>query len=250
MGKRKKPLASFLFLGPTGVGKTETAKAIAQIFFDSDKNMLRFDMSNYQTKSDIEKLIGSMDTGNPGLLTQAVRNTPYAVLLLDELEKADKNLTNIFLTILDEGYFTDGYGKRVDCKNLIIVATSNAGANQINQQENVDQNTFLKYLTDNNFFSPEFLNRFDGVVVFNHLNGVAAYSIAQTMLKQIEEQIFSLYKIHIQVSENTLKSVVENNYDPSFGARNMERALRQNLEDKVAKIILEDKAHEGDTIYL
>jgi ATP-dependent Clp protease ATP-binding subunit ClpC len=253
IGKRKKPLASFLFLGPTGVGKTETAKAIAYTFFGSEKNIIRLDMSNYQSKTDIEKLIGSMETTNPGLLTQAIRTKPYAVLLLDELEKANKDLLNIFLSVLDEGYFTDGYGKRVDCKNLIIVATSNAGADIIyksNPSATSNQNELIQYLTQNHIFSPEFLNRFDGVVTFNQLDQSAAITIARTMLKTVADQIYSLYKVKIQVSDETLKNIVQNNYDPTFGARNMERALRQQLEDKVAKIILSDNAKEGDTIYL
>src|SRR5690606_2723419 len=128
LGKRTKPLASFLFLGPTGVGKTETSKVIAEVFFGSPKELIRFDMSLYQSKDDIPKLLGSIETLNPGLLTNAIRENPYGVLLLDEMEKAHPDLLNIFLTVLDEGYFTDGYGQNVDCKNLVIIATSNAGA--------------------------------------------------------------------------------------------------------------------------
>ena len=131
IGKRKKPLASFLFLGPTGVGKTETAKTIAQLFFGSQEYLIRFDMSLYQTKEDIHNLIGSLDSGKPGLLTSAIREKPYGVLLLDEIEKADRNLINIFLTLTDEGYFVDGFGKRVDAKNLVVIATSNAGGQML-----------------------------------------------------------------------------------------------------------------------
>ncbi len=254
LGKRKKPLASFLFLGPTGVGKTETAKAISRIFFESDTNLLRFDMSLYQSKDDIGKLIGSPATQNPGLLTESIRNYPYGVLLLDELEKANKDLINIFLTILDEGYFTNGFGKRVDCKNLIIIATSNAGADIMFQQQNPDTSTpkinVIEYLVENHLFSPEFLNRFDGVIVYNSLDQNAALKIARGMLKVVEEQVYSLYKVKVLVSDATLESIIANNYDPKFGARNMERALRQHIEDTVAKIILEDKAKEGDTISL
>lgn len=256
LGKRKKPLASFLFLGPTGVGKTETAKAISNIFFDSEKNLLRFDMSLYQSTDDIGKLIGSSTTNEPGLLVEKIRNSPYGVLLLDELEKANKDLLNIFLTVLDEGYFTDGFGKRVDCKNLIIVATSNAGADLLYAQQDVsgssttDQTKLIEYLVESRLFSPEFLNRFDGIVVFNNLGQEAAFTIAKAMMSQIAEQIFNLYKVKVQVADSTLESIIQNNYDPKFGARNMERVLRKQVEDKVAKIILEDKAKEGDTITL
>jgi ATP-dependent Clp protease ATP-binding subunit ClpA len=258
LGKRKKPLASFLFLGPTGVGKTETAKAISKVFFESEKNLLRFDMSLYQSKDDIGKLIGSSVTQDPGLLTEAIRNYPYGVLLLDELEKANHDLLNIFLTILDEGYFTNGFGKKVDCKNLIIIATSNAGAEmmfkstQTTAEANLHptQSALVQYLVEQHLYTPEFLNRFDGIVVFNQLDQNAALTVAKGMLKQVEDQIFSLYKVKVQISDATLQSIIENNYDPKFGARDMERALRQQIEDKVAKIILEDAAKEGDTISL
>ena len=230
MGKRKKPLASFLFLGPTGVGKTETAKAISQIFFGSEKYLIRFDMSSYQSKLDINNLIGSIENGNPGLLTSAIRQNPYGVLLLDEFEKADKDLINIFLTVLDEGYFTDGAGKRVDCKNLVIIATSNA--------------------KDENVFSPELLNRFDGVIVYQTLNQQSIIQIAKKYLASIAEDIDKLYRVKVAVSDRLLTEIVQKGYDPKFGARNLERVIREQVEDKIAKLILEEKVKEGETISL
>ena len=226
IGKRKKPLASFLFLGPTGVGKTETAKAISGVFFDG--RLLRFDMSEFQSKYDIPKLIG--DKTNSGLLTQTIREQSYGVLLLDEIEKADHDLLNIFLTIVDEGYFIDGLGKKVDCKNLVIIATSNA------QNENV--------------FSPEFLNRFDGIIEFKSLNKESIKVIAKKIIEKISVDIFKLYKVKVLVSEKTLDYVSKKGFNPRYGARNLERTIRDEIEDKVAKIILAEKAHTGETISL
>jgi len=262
MGKRKKPLASFLFLGPTGVGKTETAKVVAEVFFGDPTYLSRFDMSIYQSKEDISKLIGSIEKLNPGLLTNAVREHPYGVLLLDEIEKAHPDLLNIFLTILDEGYYSDGYGQRVDCKNLVIIATSNAGASHIHQlllkqsishQEQGDglsSNELINYLIENNLFSPEFLNRFDGVIAYKPLEKDTAETIARTMIEEVKEKILELYKVHITVSDQTIHELTEKGYDVKYGARNLERALRDSIEDKIAKAILEGRAKEGDSIQL
>ncbi len=261
LGKRKKPLASFLFLGPTGVGKTETAKAISEVFFGSHEYLIRFDMSLYQSKSDIEKLIGSVQLLNPGQLTNAIRENPYGVLLLDEIEKAHPDLLNIFLTIVDEGYFTDGYGQRVDCKNLVIVATSNAGADHIHQMlvkqsvaklknEELSGNALVDYLVEEHLFSPEFLNRFDGVIAYKPIEEETAQTLAQGMVQQIAQSIYDMYKIHVEISDETIKKLTSEGYDVQYGARNLERVMRQQLEDKIAKIILEGKVHEGDTINL
>ena len=236
IGKRKKPLASFLFLGPTGVGKTETAKVIADVFFSNDidiqtghaPSLLRFDMSEFQSKYDIPKLIG--DNNSPGLLTKTIREQSYGVLLLDEIEKADKDLINIFLTVLDEGYFIDGLGKKVDCKNLVIIATSNA------QNENV--------------FLPEFLNRFDGIITFESLSKKSIKILAKKIIKKISLDIFKLYKVKMFVSEKTIDFVSKKGFDPKFGARNLERTIRDEIEDKVAKLIFEDKTKPGETIHL
>lgn len=253
MGKRKKPLATFMFLGPTGVGKTQTAKAINSVFFGIKNEILRFDMSLYQSKLDITKLIGSMEFGNPGLLTAAIREHQYGVLLLDEIEKADKELLNIFLTILDEGYYTDGYGKRVDCKNLVIVATSNAGSDYIFQQSidvqnNNSSNNLINYLVEHRIFSPEFLNRFDGVMVYKPLSQDAVILIAKKQIAIISNDIYKLHKVKLNVSDEYLETLARKGYDPKFGARNMERLIRQEIEDKVAILLLENMVKEGDRI--
>lgn len=261
IGKRKKPLSSFLFLGPTGVGKTETAKVISEVFFGTSEQLVRFDMSLYQTKEDIHKLLGSIELLNPGLLTNAIREHPYGVLLLDEIEKAHPDLLNIFLTILDEGYFTDGYGQRVDCKNLVIVATSNAGSAHIHQillkqsmtalkSEEYSSNSLIDYLVEQHLFSPEFLNRFDGVIAFKPLEEETAQNLAKDMVAEIKQTIYDMYKIHIDVSAETIQKLTSQGYDKQYGARNLDRVMRQQLEDKIAKQILAGSAKEGDTIHL
>jgi ATP-dependent Clp protease ATP-binding subunit ClpA len=250
IGRRKKPLATFLFLGPTGVGKTETAKTIARIFFESEKAMIRFDMSLYQTKEDIQNLVGSLNSPNPGLLTEAVRTHPYGVLLLDEFEKANKDLINIFLTVLDEGYFTDGTGKKVDCKNLVVIATSNAASDQLFQNPNQSQNNLINYLVSQKIFSPELLNRFDGIILYESLSKDAIVQIAKKMVDEISENIYKIHKIYLKVTPEYLATLADKGFDPKFGARNMGRIIGTEIEDKVAKIILENKIKENETINL
>lgn len=252
---RKKPLASFLFLGSTGVGKTETAKILAQIFFKTQNALIRFDMSLYQQTSDIANLIGDQTTGNPGLMTKAIREKPYGILLLDEIEKADKNLLNIFLSLLDEGYYTDGSGKRVDGKNLIIIATSNAGSDYltklIQDKNTVDLNKkMMTYVIEKKIFTPEFLNRFDGVITFNPLSKEGVKAIGIKMLDLIKRQIFDSYKITVNVSPQTLDTLIEKHYDPTFGARNLQRLIQYEIEDKISKMILSNQVKEGGIINL
>ncbi len=258
LGKRKQPLASVLFLGPTGVGKTETAKAVNRIFFGNTP-LLRFDMSLYQSKQDIPQLIGSGATNQPGLLTTTLRNTPYGVLLLDEIEKADHDLLNILLTVLDEGYFTDGNGKRVDCKNLIIIATSNAGASRffssprtppILPSPPIFPLSPIDFLIQNNIFSPEFLNRFDGVIIYNPIDSNAALAIATTKLQTIVDDIYKLYKVKVIVPDQLIQTTIANANYHQFGARDLERNLRQAIENKIVKLILENRVKEGDRVEL
>jgi len=254
IGKRKKPLASFLFLGQTGVGKTETAKAIAETFFSDDnltekKYLLRFDMSEFQSKYDIPKLIG--DNEHPGLLTSTIRKQSYGVLLLDEIEKADKDLINIFLTIIDEGYFIDGMGKKIDCKNLIIIATSNAGSDILYSQISpISPISLIDRLIEKKIFSPEFLNRFDGVIPFESLNQESLKVLAKKIIEKISIDVLKLYKVKMAVSEKTIDYVSKKGFDPRFGARNLERTIRDEIEDKLAKLILQDKTKPGDIINL
>ena len=213
-------------------------------------------MSNYQSTADIPKLIGSLDTGNPGLLVKAIRESPYGVLLLDEIEKANKDLLNIFLTVLDEAYFSDGFGKRVDCKNLVIIATSNAGSDLffINPQglrgQYLNPEGLINYLVEQKIFAPEFLNRFDAVIAYNPLGPDSAKQIAQKMIQKISEDIYNLHKVKLNISDKFLSELIKKGYDEKFGARNLERLLRDEVEDKIAKLVLEGKTKEGEIITL
>lgn len=249
LGKRKKPLASFLFLGPTGVGKTETAKALSTLFFEDEKHLIRVDMSSYQRPEDVPQLIGSMDTQTPGLLPEKIRELPYGVLLLDEIEKAHKDLANLFLTLLDEGYFMDGYGKIVDCKHLIIIATSNAGSDKL-FKKTMTQEELMNFLIENTFFSPEFLNRFDGIVLYQALDQEALFELGKKLLSDVAKNLYSLHKVTIEVSDQTLRDLIQNTYKPEFGARNLFRTINSQIESQVAKLILEGRAREGSTVKL
>ena len=252
LGKRKKPLASFIFLGPTGVGKTETAKALMSTFFESQKRLLRFDMSQYQSKDNIKDLIGNPNDQSPGLLTKSIRETPYGILLLDEIEKADKELLNIFLTILDEGYFTDALGEKVDCKNLIIIATSNAASDfifeSLSSGKTISQQSLIDYLINKDYFSPEFLNRFDGIIYFEPLSKEAIYKIAQSMINELVTSYKSLNNITINISQAAIDNIVTKGYNIQFGARNMQRTIMEEIGGKIDTKIIEGTIKPGETV--
>ncbi|NCN58416.1 hypothetical protein COW99_02070 [Candidatus Roizmanbacteria bacterium CG22_combo_CG10-13_8_21_14_all_38_20] len=228
-----RPLASFLFLGPTGVGKTETAKALAAIYFaDVRSHLTRFDMSNFQNKSDSNRLIAE--------LAEQIRKQPYSVLLLDEIEKAHKDLLNIFLSIIDEGYFMDLDGDRVDCRNAFIISTSNAAAEYI--RENIDshglETEVLNYILKESIFSPEFVNRFDGVVVFKPLGKDELKKIAVMKLKQLNVRLNAEHRDPIDITERLLDKIVEEGYKPEFGAREINRAIERIVTSPLADKLL------------
>jgi ATP-dependent Clp protease ATP-binding subunit ClpB len=253
LGKRKKPLASFLFVGPTGVGKTQTAKIISEVVFGKDKEILRFDMANYQSKNDIANLIGSLENPTPGLLTQKIRQNPFAILLLDEIEKADKELLHIFLSLLDEGYFTDGWGKNVDGKNLIIIATSNAASKAQFKEEIITDNQLLAYLIDNNYFSPEFLNRFDGIIFFHHLPPNFIKEIIRKLAGKISWEIYHDHQVQVEISADLVEQIFQKQYSQNsqeFGARHLERAVREEIGNKIANLIFANKVKAGDKIII
>jgi ATP-dependent Clp protease ATP-binding subunit ClpC len=248
---RKGPMGTFLFLGPTGVGKTETSKALAEIYFGSEKRMIRLDMSEFQAVSDIPRLIGS--PGEEGLLTTEVRENPFSLILLDEIEKAHPNILNLFLQVLDEGFLTDGLGRKVDFKNSIIIATSNAGYQIILKalREKTEwsqvKEKLLDYLFEEGTFRPEFINRFDAVVVFSPLSKENLLDIAELMLQNLKK---NLKEKNIEFIINTpLKGkVVELGYDPTFGARQMRRVIQDRVENVLAKAILSGQIKRGDRI--
>ncbi len=247
---RSGPIGSFLFLGPTGVGKTETSKALNKIYFGKKRKMIRLDMSEFQEVSDIKKLVG--DKGD-GLLTTPVRENPFSLVLLDEIEKAHPNILNLFLQVLDEGWLTDGFGRKVDFKNTIIIATSNAGAEMIRERILEDEEIeklkeeLIEYLLKERLFRPEFINRFDGVIVFKPLSEKNLIDIAGLMLKKEVENLKDK-GIKLLVTEDLKKEIARLGYSPEFGARAMKRVLQDKVENLLAEALLGGNIKRGDVI--
>jgi len=245
---RRGPIGSFLFLGPTGVGKTETAKALAEIYFGSEEKMIRLDMSEFQNLSDIPRLLGG--PGEEGLLTTPVRERPFSLLLLDEFEKAHPKILNLFLQVFDEGHLTDGMGRKVSFKNTIIIATSNAGAEIIweklkqTQKLEIIKEDLLAYLIQNRIFAPELLNRFDGVIIFKPLTKENLLKIAELLLKKIQKQLKEK-DIDFVITEPLKEKIVELSYDPKFGAREMQRVIQEKVGNVLAKEILIGRIKRG-----
>lgn len=248
-----KPIGTFLFLGPTGVGKTETAKALAEFYFGHEEKMIRFDMTEYQKKEDIYRLIGNPDTREPGALATQVRANPFSLLLLDEIEKANSDILNLFLRVFDEGKLTDAFGKRVDFRNTIIIGTSNAGAEFIRQSliEKVSYEKLQKMLADkllrDQIFKPEFINRFDAVVVFKPLEFEETKKIAELMLRKLGERI-EKQGFKFEISEETVMRLAENVKNSVFGARELRRTIQDTIESPLAKELLEGKYKKGEII--
>ncbi len=248
---RNKPMGSFLFLGPTGVGKTETSKALAEFYFGSEKRMLRLDMSEFQQIRDIPRLIGSF--GEEGLLTIPVRENPFAVILLDEIEKAHPNVLNLFLQILDEGFVTDGLGRKVFFRETIIIATSNAGYQIILKaiEEKTDwskvKEKILNFLFEKGTFRPEFINRFDNVVIFKPLDKNNLFKIAELILQKIKKGLKEK-EIEFVITDPLKEKIVELGYDPKFGAREMKRVVQNKVENVLASALLSGEIKRGETI--
>ncbi|MBU2578831.1 ATP-dependent Clp protease ATP-binding subunit [Patescibacteria group bacterium] len=244
-------IGGFLFLGPTGVGKTETAKALASVYFGSEKRMIRLDMSEFQEVKDIRRLIGG--EGNEGLLTIPTRENPFSLILLDEIEKAHPNILNLFLQVLDEGWITDGFGRKIDFKNTIIIATSNAGAEIIRQdiKENkklsMVEDDLLDHLFKENIFRPEFINRFDGVIVFKPLTKENLFLICHLMLKKLAENLQDK-GINFEITKDLKEKIVELSYSPVFGAREMKRKIQDKVENLLTTAILSDRLKRGSKI--
>jgi ATP-dependent Clp protease ATP-binding subunit ClpC len=248
---RKAPMGSFLFLGPTGVGKTETAKALAEIYFGSEEKMIRLDMSEFQRPEDVVRLIGSET--QEGILTTRVRETPFSLVLLDEIEKAYPDVLNLFLQVLDEGYLNDNYGEKVNFLNTIVIATSNAGAQIIIDftKEGKGGEEIKEELLNNIFekglFRPEFINRFDGSIVFKPLSQDELLKIAGLQLGKLQRKLAEK-EINLIITEGLKQKIVELSYDPTFGAREMKRVIQNTIEDGLAQAFLGDKIKNGATV--
>ncbi len=247
-----KPIGSFLFLGPTGVGKTQSAKALAKFLFDDEKAMIRFDMSEFMEKHSVSRLLGAppgyIGHEEGGELTEAVRRKPYSVLLFDEVEKAHKDVFNVLLGILDDGRATDSKGVTVDFKNTIIILTSNIASNAIMNLSGKEQEVAIKNELKN-FFKPEFLNRLDDIITFNPLGKDEAYEIVKLLFKDLQKSLENK-GIKASLSENAALLIAKDGFDPDFGARPLRRAIYDLIEDKLSDMILADKLDENDEIII
>ena len=245
-----RPIGSFIFLGPTGVGKTEVARTLAYELFDDEKHMIRIDMSEYMESHSVSRLIGAppgyvgYDEG--GQLTEAVRRNPYSIVLFDEIEKAHREIFNVLLQILDDGRITDGHGRTVDFKNTIIIMTSNLGSEYILDGE-TNEEVVLKSLKD--YFRPEFLNRIDETIIFNSLSKDSIYEILDKLVIDLNNRLKDK-RITIELDSNAREYIVENGYDPLYGARPLKRFLSSNVETLLAKEIIEGKIISGDNLIL
>ena len=251
-----RPIGSFLFLGPTGVGKTELAKTLASYLFDDERNIVRIDMTEYMEKFSVSRLIGAppgyvgYDEG--GQLTEAVRRKPYSVVLFDEIEKAHPDVFNILLQVLDDGRITDSQGRTVNFKNTIIIMTSNLGSSVI--LDNIDDKGEIKQQAKDEIdgllkqtFRPEFLNRLDDIVFFTPLTRDSVYKIIDIMLAKLSSRL-DKQNLKLEVTQAAKDLIVDGGYDVTFGARPLKRYIESNVETKVARAILKGDMDEGDTI--
>lgn len=248
-----RPIGSFLFLGPTGVGKTETAKALAEVFFGQSAPMLRLDMSEYSGPDALTRLIGSFEGNRAGVLSSMLRDQRYGVLLLDEFEKTNREVMDLFLQILDEGFFSDMIGKKVNARNVIIIATSNAGGDMIfkmaEEGDNLSQskNSLIDSLVSQGQFKPELLNRFDGVILFHPLKNEHLKSIAVLLVKKLESSL-SEQGIKLMITDDLINFLVKEGFDPKFGARPMTRVLEEHVEKILAMKLIEGVIQKGATV--
>jgi ATP-dependent Clp protease ATP-binding subunit ClpC len=255
MKRENRPIGTFLFLGPTGVGKTELAKALAEAYYGSESAMIRLDMSEYQTVGSVEKLIGSSsdlsDTSGGGILTEAVKRRPFSLILLDELEKANKNVLNLFLQVFDDGRLTDNLGRTVDFTNTIIIATSNAGSKVISKmvidKESSNERIFQMlepYLLQS--FTPEFLNRFTAKIVFRSLSQKDVMAIARLQVNNLAYRLDKAQGIKLEVSDEALKKLSDLGYSAEYGARFLQRTIQEKVENLVAVKFLKGEIKRGD----
>lgn len=248
---RKKPAGVFLFLGPTGVGKTETAKALAAAYFGSEERLVRLDMGEFQDSTANIRLLGSFEKNEPGILTKLLRDNPFCVLLLDEIEKASKEVCNLLLTAFDEGYLADNFGKKLSLKEIIIICTSNAGSefirSKINSGAKVEdfKTELLDYLLKESIFSPELLNRFDDVVVYKPLEFEQLKEIARLMLLGLNRKLAEK-EVQLKITDQLLEEIARQGYDPVFGARPMRRLIADKIQAPLAQKLLRGEVEKGE----
>jgi ATP-dependent Clp protease ATP-binding subunit ClpB len=248
-----RPIGSFIFLGPTGVGKTETARALAEFLFDDERAMVRIDMSEYMEKHAVARLIGAppgyVGYEEGGQLTEAVRRRPYSVILFDEIEKAHPDVFNILLQILDDGRLTDGQGRTVDFKNTVIIMTSNVGSHYIQdlgvEDEEALQDRVMEALRAQ--FRPEFLNRVDDIVIFHPLSKSQIKQIVDIQLELLRKRLAER-KLTIELTDAAKVALAAEGFDPVYGARPLKRAIQRRVQDPLAMRLLDGEFHEGDHI--
>lgn len=246
-----RPIGSFIFLGPTGVGKTEVAKSLANALFDDERHMVRIDCSEYMEAFNVSRLVGAppgyvgYDEG--GQLTEAVRRNPFSIVLFDEIEKAHRDVFNILLQILDDGRITDSQGRVVDFKNTIIIMTSNLGSEYILEETENSENMVMSELKKT--FRPEFINRIDEIIIFKSLNKEVIHAILDKIISEIEGRLVPS-NIHIELSDIAREKIIEESYDKNYGARPIKRYVTRNIETLLANLILEDKVKFNDTMVI
>ncbi len=248
-----RPVGSFIFLGPTGVGKTELARALAEFLFDDEENMVRLDMSEYQERHTVARLIGAppgyIGYEEGGQLTEAVRRKPYSVILFDEMEKAHTEVFNVLLQILDDGRLTDGHGRVVNFKNTVVIMTSNIGSQWIRDLAGKDDEEMRRRVLEalNQQFRPEFLNRVDEIIIFHSLSKDDLVQIVEIQLAHLRDRL-AQHKITLHVSDEAKRYLAEEGYDPVYGARPLRRVIQREIQDPLAREMLEGKFSDGDTV--
>jgi len=249
--RKDKPIGSFLFLGPTGVGKTETAKAIACTFFGGTANLIRFDMSEFKEDAAIPQFLGDFASGKVGMLNRELTDHPYGVVLLDEFEKAHKDILNLFLTALDEGYVTDAFSKKVYLTNAIVIATSNAGAEYIRERVLAGitskdlQKDVVEYVQKEGIFAPELINRFDAVVVYHPLSQEDIQNIFALSLCALTGQVYAKHGVRLSITDQTKEKVITEGFNRESGGRALARAIQRYIEDPLAQKILKNEVPRG-----